>query len=82
MITKTGKITDRLFIILLTLTSACGISTPHGYVMGTTDYLRTFNAGAANAARPKLLEANNLEQHQEQDREALSSLITRGGRTQ
>lgn len=60
-------------ILIILLTSACGISTPQGYVLGTTGYLETFNAG-----NPRFSASKPLEQHQEQDREALSSFITKG----
>ena len=56
-----------LIFLLLSLT-ACGISTPGGYVLGTTGYLEVYNQGRQGERIP------------ERDRAELASIVTKGGR--
>lgn len=58
--------------------SGCGLSTPGGYVAGTTSYLAEWNKGrrAVSAVRGSV-----LERHSEEDRAALARTIAeQGGR--
>lgn len=55
-----------LIIVLLSLT-ACGVSTPGGYVLGTTGYLEEVNRGRG-------------EHIPERERTELANLVNKGGR--
>lgn len=54
-------------ILFCLCASACGVSTPGGYVLGTTSYLHEWNAGRGA----------NLDQLTNSDREQLSEELNR-----
>lgn len=60
------------FAVLVSVSlSACGVSTPGGYVLGTTGYLEEYNTGRSRR--------EPLESVTESDRRQLSQLTERSG---
>jgi len=62
-------------IFLLLTTTACGVSTGDGFVMGSTSFLAEANRGYLSKRKQQ-----PLEEHTQQDRQELASLVTRGAR--
>lgn len=55
-------------VILVLLLNSCGLSTPGGYVVGTTSYLEEHNKG-------RILLKNKVESISDQDRKDLDMLV-------
>ncbi len=60
-------VSSGLFIFL----TGCGVSTPGGYVLGTTGYLAEFNRAKTRNVKPEVTEA---------ERQQLSRLVNKEGR--